>query len=55
MQVNPKASPFIKPAITIETPIIISNVIIIALSKVFFFISSLLLFAVKTKIILDVE
>ena len=37
---NPSAFPSIKPDITIETPIIISNNTIIALSKVFFFISS---------------
>ena len=36
---NPSAFPFIKPAITSEAPIMNSNVIIIALSKVFFFIS----------------
>ena len=39
MAANPWASPSIKPDITIETPIIISNNTIIALSKVFFFIS----------------
>ena len=40
MAANPWAFPSIKPDITIEIPIIISNNTIIALSKVFFFISS---------------
>ena len=37
---NPMSLPVIKADVIIEAPIIISNVIIIALSKVFFFISS---------------
>ena len=39
---NPMSFPVIKADIIIEAPIIISNVIIIALSKVFFFISHFL-------------
>lgn len=40
MNPNPWAFPTIKPDITSETPIIISNNTIIVLSKIFFFISS---------------
>lgn len=52
---NPMSFPVIKADIIIEAPIIISNVIIIALSKVFFFIShlSLILLSIRQRRLLS--